>query len=432
MQEIIKKAVELLRNKYTLPEKGFLAGGSLANTINKLKFGGKVVINDIDIFLIEKEEPLIINNPSDLYDKPLIKDTKSENFKTDYGFITTKTNIKNYIKIIECDRDKIFNFIKINQNFKDYQFIIDTFDINCCQVGYDLETNECYWTDDFKQYLEDKELKITYPCNPSHSVIRILKKRDELDAKLDLDNEMNFLILANLPRITGIRHWFSYKYKEIYEKYKDEISKYFILLNKEKIKDDNTYFSYRLYPKNWQVPEIFINSERRERAKNYTYLSAEFNLSLPNGEESRYFKKNININKFVYFYKNIFPDKRKLEIFKNLQNFYKNNNYIDGINLNKLYLFMNDIVELGELITCYPNIQYTFDDKTLIEHIKLKNWLKEILNDKKILYAILNKHQGKLWFDNKEDLENELLILKIKYRKEIYQTKKYNNGELHF
>ena len=50
---LARKALDILKSKWGLPKRGFLAGGSLANTIWELHSGNKAVVNDIDIFLFD-------------------------------------------------------------------------------------------------------------------------------------------------------------------------------------------------------------------------------------------------------------------------------------------------------------------------------------------------------------------------------------------
>ena len=51
LKTLAEKAVDYIKSKWLLPERGILAGGALANTIWSIKNGTEPVINDIDIFV---------------------------------------------------------------------------------------------------------------------------------------------------------------------------------------------------------------------------------------------------------------------------------------------------------------------------------------------------------------------------------------------
>ena len=52
IEQLSRDALNKLKSKWTLPKKGFIAGGSLANTIWELVSGKEAVINDIDVFIL--------------------------------------------------------------------------------------------------------------------------------------------------------------------------------------------------------------------------------------------------------------------------------------------------------------------------------------------------------------------------------------------
>ena len=244
MEEIIKKAVQLLHNKFNLPSEGFIAGGSLANTINKLKWGGKCIINDIDIFWANDIKKWEENHkiPRSYTTRNLETAYKDDTYDNRI-FITKICKGDDYITIKSSTREGIFNNVVFDTNELNYQMLLDTFDINCTQVGYDLKTNTAYWTKDFEYFYNTKDLKVTLPNTPSHTILRILKKRDELDAKLDKKTEFNFLSYVNLKKIKGIKkNWFGDKYLEIYKQYETELSEYFILQQKDCYLDKNKNF----------------------------------------------------------------------------------------------------------------------------------------------------------------------------------------------
>jgi hypothetical protein len=50
LELILHESINYIKSKWTLPDRGFLAGGSLANVVWEKISGNKSVINDLDIY----------------------------------------------------------------------------------------------------------------------------------------------------------------------------------------------------------------------------------------------------------------------------------------------------------------------------------------------------------------------------------------------
>ena len=220
IESLARKAINELK-LYNLPKRGFLAGGSLANLVWEFASGNKAVINDIDIFqlesIIEKNE---VKN--DWYDNKklyyLKKDIKY--YEDDYyGFSHTSNNKEFYI-INDTENEGIFNYINYSANSIDPQLIINSFDINCTQIGYLIEEDKFYYTKGFEDFINTGELKLTNILSPAHSAIRLFKKSDELNATLDeLEIKMcQYVLHRNMTDIN--RKCFSDKYAKTYKNMK--------------------------------------------------------------------------------------------------------------------------------------------------------------------------------------------------------------------
>ena len=55
IDSLIRTAIERIKNNWGLPERGFVAGGSIANIVWELVSGNEAIINDIDIFHFDGE-----------------------------------------------------------------------------------------------------------------------------------------------------------------------------------------------------------------------------------------------------------------------------------------------------------------------------------------------------------------------------------------
>ena len=112
-------------------------------------------------------------------------------------------------RILEVDRDGLLNWITISRvsnrdNIRNYLYILNGFDFNCCQVGIDLKTNELYYTDEFEEFLNTKQLDVTAIYTPAHTAIRLFKKKKELDCYCDVERCME-LLSQPLIRETRLR-----------------------------------------------------------------------------------------------------------------------------------------------------------------------------------------------------------------------------------
>lgn len=221
-----------------IPKSGFMAGGAVANSIFDLFWGEKdYPINDIDIFYVTERA----STPYfewDTVHTPMRSDSLTINGD---GYNVTKcvfdSNVK--YKVLTTKRDGILNFIEISSigdTNRGYDYILKGFDLNCCQVGINLETSELIYTKEFEQLLMTKQLDVTSFYTPSHTAIRIFKKIDELGLYCNVDKCMeilsqplNYNNYLNV-KLFGFSIYFSTKYKELYMKYYRELSKYFTMV----------------------------------------------------------------------------------------------------------------------------------------------------------------------------------------------------------
>lgn len=215
-----------------IPNKGFLAGGAVANLLMRFVWeDDSYPINDLDVFVEGQLDFLEFKN-TPLRTNSLIVEGD--------GYMVTKLSYdhgSNY-QILDVERDGLLNTIKIskvtNQNNKeDYQYILNGFDFNCCQVGIDLSTNKIYYTEGFEKFLNYRQLEVTAVYTPAHTAIRLFKKIEELKCYCNVDECMELLsqplIKQNLIHLRrnqfGI--YFSTKYKEMYMKHYTKIKEYF-------------------------------------------------------------------------------------------------------------------------------------------------------------------------------------------------------------
>ena len=217
VEQLAKRAIDKIKTTWGLPQSGFIAGGSIANLIWEEVSGNKAVINDIDVFLFDGIlEKLVQDKSQTLYEHS----TKEDIWFEDYNGIAFMTKEKDFYCITESTKDGMFNYIKYQSNSKEPRVVIDSFDINCTAIGYSIDNDEYYWTDEFEKFLETGILRITNVKTPSHTVLRLIKKADELNATLT-DFELNILqyALSDNVHLSPYKVRFQERYLEVFVKY---------------------------------------------------------------------------------------------------------------------------------------------------------------------------------------------------------------------
>jgi len=174
LEILARKALEKLKDRFGLPEKGFIAGGAIANSIWRLVSGTRAVINDIDVFILNEKVDII-----DKHDKTSLFKFINEDvtYHEGYSGISWNTYTKDFYYIVSSERDGIFNYIKYNSNSERPEYVLNSFDINCTKVGYSIDEDKFYFTKEFEEFIKTGKLLVSSTTTPSHTAIRIAKKK---------------------------------------------------------------------------------------------------------------------------------------------------------------------------------------------------------------------------------------------------------------
>ena len=249
LEEIFRESLNDLKSKYEIPKSGFLSGGSIANIIWEKVSGNKAKINDIDIYILDR---VIDKVEEDEFRKKQSYKRREKIIYEDYSGICIGSMLTSFYLIEEVRNEGILNFINYSANKNDPQIIIESFDINCCQVGYDISTDKFYWTKEFEEFLKTGELKLISLNSPSHSAMRLVKKQIDLNAKLpELELDIIAYTLENNFFEDTVKHRFMQRYADMFEKYKFALDSRFEILRdvdledflvKSKNVDDKMYY----------------------------------------------------------------------------------------------------------------------------------------------------------------------------------------------
>lgn len=403
------KVLEILdsRGDMSKVEQNFVAGGSVANTLFYLIHGGKLVINDIDVYKqvpVQSHETKIsldlevreVKNHNAWYPTTYTNEEGLEILDDNYGRVfVSETGAR--MRVNKHSRDGIFNNIeyiyedgykKDNVKLKSKELVIlEGFDLNNCKAGLDMVNSKIIYTPEFVEFLETKQMKVINPCAPLQTTIRIYKKMKELDVYCDLEHEMRFLTVAAKHIISGqITRVVGPETKQKYDKIKDFVEQYFVL-REPKNSEEIPYNLREIYYKgNERNPDVQIwvydavkNFDIIENAGSINNFKRVWELLYTFKKKSEQDK----INKI--FYKNIFlgdmsEDQWTYRKYKNSSSdwlFDENTEFVDlpYYNSNRFTYMM--ILTKKDYYKCDFDIKHVdFIDKFTKEHYGVQAILK--------------------------------------------------------
>lgn len=257
-ENIFREVLEEMKKRWQLPNEGFLCGGSLANLIWERISGNKAIVNDIDIFNYKgkpESQDFVFTNFN-------INKTKRITMESYQGLRLSYDKTVSHV-ILNSRREGDFNYIDIYSIENNPQSIIDSFDINCCQVGYVISEDRFIYTKDFIQFLNTGKLKLINLHTPAHSSIRLVKKANELGVEIPKDEikiaatGLSGLFLTDIQRIR-----FKDKYHNLYKKYESVLGEYFKLIECE---------SYEIFSPNGVIKDKLYRLEAKNcKIESYT------------------------------------------------------------------------------------------------------------------------------------------------------------------
>jgi hypothetical protein len=397
IENIVRIAVERIKNNWGLPSSGFIAGGSIANIVWELVSGNKAVINDVDIFIFDGEIDKIDTDDNDILFRYQEKETK---YLEDYNGMSIYSHNKDFYTIVSSENDGIFNFIRYKSNKIDTDLILRSFDINSTKVGYSIEEDKVYYEKEFEIFLQTGELKLCNLMTPSHSAIRIIKKKEELNCKLN-NFELDLLRHALEFRFSDIiKIRFRERYLDIFKKYQNQLKDYFIIKRDHhsedylKVKTGEDINLYYLEP--------IIQGEEALFGINNRSVFNDENINRIN-----------NSHDFIFYMRNIYKNKSLSEIWKKLYFFFTDNNYID------CQPNIEDLELISRLGVYAPNSIENLKGLKLSEQINLvRSILDKFKDDPIIAISILEKHKLK----GVELNDETLLLLELSVRKKIVKN----------
>ena len=414
---LARKALDILESKWGLPKKGFLAGGSLANTIWELHSGNPAVVNDIDIFIFEGK----IKNQEEVSREDSLFRFKEEDVRyyEDYTGMCWNSYTKDFYTITSSEKKGIFNEIGYKASTDNQGIILNSFDINATRVGYSIEEDKFYFTNDFEDFLKTGELKICNIQTPSHTAIRIAKKSKELNAKLD---ELEFKLISyclsrQFSDVNKLR--FKERYFDLFNQNKDLLEPYFT------ISRDNEIETFLKLHKNVDVELYCISNTdyflhiKAEESKDFGILSIfeQNNIFGDNNLQNMHTSKD-----FLFYIRNVYGTDME-PIWKKVYYFYTDCGYVD------MEVSKEDLDLLKRIGDYAPNSIESLKGMKMSQQLSLVKKLLDIYKEDPIIaISILEKGNVSL-YDNLDDECNQLL-LELSVRKEIVNDTKNKVGNI--
>lgn len=400
-----RQALSILKSRAKLPESGFLAGGSLGNVIWELVSGNKAIINDIDVFILNQVIPKNINQD----EKPLFEYKEEQtNYFEEYSGMSWFSETKEYYRIIEARNEDIINTVYYEATTTDPLIIINSFDINCTRVGYSIDEDKIYWSKDFEDFLKTGELKISNLRTPAHTAIRIVKKSNELNAKMN-DFELKLVQHSLSYGFTDIlRRRFKERYFGLFTKYKDSLEPFFTI---EQDVDIENFIKTKFNDnsKIWTlIPKLEKKEEEVDDDDVFSFISCAIWEQIFNDNNLSYINSS---NEFLFYMRNIFNNDKLKPVWTKLKWFFNDVDYVDTS------ISQDDLNLLNRLSINAPFVINNLRGYKLSEQLEIvKKLLDNYKDDPIIAISLLEKMR----IDKDIVLDEETsLILELSVRKEI-------------
>jgi hypothetical protein len=397
IENLGRRAIEIIKNKWGLPKSGFIAGGSISNIVWELVSGNKAVVNDIDVFLFDG----ILEKKLDQDKTSIFKYKEVENkYYEDYTGMSFHSTSKDFYSIVESTKSDIFNYIKYKSNLNNPDIILRSFDINCTKIGYSIDEDKIYFTQDFEDFLKSGELKVCNLMTPSHTALRLSKKKKDLNCGLDKFEYKLIQHALDFGFNDIIKLRFQERYFDMFQELKSEISEYFDIV-KDLDSENYVKLNFNKEVNLWLLKPVKLEVE----FEFYRGVFTDSNI-----------QKIYNSIKFLFYIRNIMGNKKLEEIWSKFSYYFDSLDYIDK-DLEK-----EDLELLDRFSKFAPNSIENLKGLKISEQVNLiKKILKRYEDDPIVGISILEKHK----FDKDIELDdNDILLLELSVRKQIVNDTK--------
>lgn len=403
IEQLGRRAIEIIKQQWGLPTSGLVAGGAVANIVWELVSGNKAVVNDVDVFHFDGVTEIIENqNGSSLFNYKEIENKYYE----DYTGMCFRNVTKDFYTVTESTKNGIFNNVKYKSNKPYPEIILRSFDINATKIGYLIEEDKLIWTKEFEDFIKTGQLMVCNLMTPSHTALRILKKKFELNAKLE-HFEIQLIQHALDYRFNDIiKIRFKERYYEMYETLGTNVSDHFSIerdLESEQYVKEHHKQEVQLY----RLNPIFKKDD------SFDSFESHINRGV---FTDRNIQKIYNSITFLFYMRNIYGKPELENIWSKLDYFFSEVDYIDK------EVSQEDIELLVRFSQNAPNSIENLKGLKLSEQISLiKKFFDKFKDDPIVAISILERKK----IDKDIELDEDTsLILELSVRKEIINDTK--------
>jgi len=389
-QEIFRQALDQIKSKWELPKSGFLAGGSISNTVWNLISGKNAPINDLDIYHLKEVKKNFTNR--ELKSKQHF--TKNEKWVyEDYTGLNLGYQQKGHYTIDKVTVDGIYNNIEYTATTDDKSLVLDSFDINACQLGYDIDNDQFIWTKDFEKFLETGELRLSNLSSPPHSAMRLVKKKYDLGATLpEIELDLIATIISDRCFIDSDKFRFKERYAKMYKQFESDLNSRFRLVRERDLE--------KYLISNLGVTDLIWSLKSKTKKKNYN-------------------PKNINgllLSKdYLFYMRNILNRKEYEKAWHGLHPIIDSSipfeEYFD------IELEDSQVEKIKKLVNHAPNTSRNLRGLSLSKQIDIfEKILSKFKKDPFVAISVMERYDLK---DHDLDDEMELLLMELSIRREL-------------
>lgn len=185
---LVPEILAHLKKLTPLPAAGILAGQALSSAILDLYGNGGGVYNDIDIFVPATEEKLTHLKSDEFMKSEALRLGLPLAQLDDYRMLTLSEG--RTVQIAGAEQDGLINYVWCDTSQWELLpgALVYGFDLNAVEVALDLQYGELTWTPAFEHFINNRELEVTSLSTPERTLLRYLKKREEMPTLFGQDD----------------------------------------------------------------------------------------------------------------------------------------------------------------------------------------------------------------------------------------------------
>jgi hypothetical protein len=205
---------ETLKRRHPGATEIFVAGQAVASALSELYGDGRcVAYNDVDAFVMD---------PQVVRDRQILAtlDFEHSQFALDYGRLVVE--LVSVYDVRKTARTGMLNEVVCRPGVdfarhpaRSTHAFLNSFDLNCVQVGVRLSDGALAWTPAFEEFLRTRQMLVMNVKTPVHTAIRWIRKKAELAGVYGHDEHAMQLLAAMAQRAVSRMDADSLRYRRV-------------------------------------------------------------------------------------------------------------------------------------------------------------------------------------------------------------------------